>query len=216
MVEVVENLLKGGQKTRDEIGREDSVNPFLKRTDRQDIIIDTGPEAIVSRGINDSFILGHPVNGVLGISKLGDRRSTATFVGVKNKTNVYKEFFRTNMFRDTVTTATWSSELNYNINTTLFTTAAGSNSITFIAGQTAISRTVALNNEIYSSATMILEGTNLSNLSLFMSSDGGSNFESVSNNIEHIFINKTIAGIKWKVIATGSATVTKIIINYSI
>jgi len=122
---------------------------------------------------------------------------------VINPDYIYREYFMQDYFNDTgVTTANW--------NTT-------TNQLEFDLGEIAQSLPIALNSETYSNATITLTGTNLTNLSLKLSSDGGVNFESVSNNTNHVFTNVSIAGIKFKIEATGgSAEIESIIITYGI
>lgn|SRR3990167_1689146 len=210
-------LFGGEQSIRDEIGTEDSVNQLTKITDRQDIQIIPLPRITLSRGIATSFILDHPANGVLNTSVLGDFRTTNTVLTTVNEANTFIETFRTDVLKDpSITTATWDSQIDYDILTNTFTSGAGTNILSFTAGQVAQSRSAALKSpDIYSTATMIVTGTTLSNLSLFMSSNGGTTFESVTNSVLHIFSAKTTVGLKWKITASGAATVTKITITYS-
>jgi len=151
--------------------------------------------------IQQSFILGHLGAGVLGTSKLGTSDIEWIYWSVINPNNIFRERFRDNTFNDTDnTTADWDTT-NYQID--------------FTNGEIVLSNVIAKNNVSYSQAKMILQGTDIDNLTLYLSANGGGNWEEVTNNVTHNFSNTNVQGMHFKMVATGSATVTNIKIEYS-
>lgn len=189
------------QNVRDNLGDESGIMPILKRFERFDLELaatsvliytrDTTTDSVWDRDLWDVMLWDDTYDQPLAIQR------------VINPDYIYREYFMQDYFNDTgVTTANW--------NTT-------TNQLEFDLGEIAQSLPIALNSETYSNATITLTGTNLTNLSLKLSSDGGVNFESVSNNTNHVFTNVSIAGIKFKIEATGgSAEIESIIITYGI
>jgi hypothetical protein len=148
-----------------------------------------------------SFILGHSVAGVLGISTLGSNSSSPVITRVVNPNNTYREYFRDTTFKNTSnTTADW--------NTTTF-------KINFTSGSgTAESEIIALNLETYSFATLFLTGTSLSLITPSLSFDGGSNWEEVSNGVLYNSSYPSSSGIKYKLVSSGTSEVNSIRIVY--
>jgi len=151
--------------------------------------------------IRVGFNLGHPGRGILGEDQLGWRESSFITIRVTNPDNIFRERFREDTYEDSDnTTATWDTS-NYNI--------------TFTNGEIVQSNHIARNGTSYSTATMTIQGTDITNLTLYLSADGGTNWEEITNNIEHNFSDSSTDGIKFKIVATGSATITYIKIEYS-
>lgn len=77
-------------------------------------------------------------------------------------------------------------------------------------GELAQSTSIDLNNGIITKATMSIDlsSGNLNTLNLYLTADGGSNWEEVTNETEHTFTN-TGQDLRWK-IEGASATITKI------
>jgi len=137
--------------------------------------------------IQDVFILGHAGAGILGTSKLGSTDIEWITYRVTNPNNEYIETFRTSTFEDSNdTTADWD--------TTNF-------KIEFADGEEVVSEVVAKNNESYSQGKITLKGSNLNNLTLYLSANGGGNWEEVTNATTHNFINASIQGIHFKMVA---------------
>src|SRR3989304_7869424 len=154
------------QNVRDNLGDESGIMPILKRFERFDLELaatsvliytrDTTTDSVWDRDLWDVMLWDDTYDQPLAIQR------------VINPDYIYREYFMQDYFNDTgVTTANW--------NTT-------TNQLEFDLGEIAQSLPIALNSETYSNATITLTGTNLTNLSLKLSSDGGVNFESVSNN----------------------------------
>ena len=189
------------RRVRDNIGTNPEVYPILFRFDRQNINVEPGPIQVFTRDTSTDTIWDR--DNWDEENWEGDYDNARVLVGVVNAGNVFHERFRRTDFNDTgTTTATWD--------TALF-------KISFLVGQIAQSKPIALNSETYSNATMTLEGSSLSNLTLKLSGDGGTSFETVSNGVNKIFTAPTTAGIKFKLEATGgSAEVTYIKVEYGV
>ena len=150
--------------------------------------------------IRQGFKLGN-AQGTLGTSKLGARAIEWILHSVTNPENIFRERFRDTTFKDTDnTTADWD---------------VASYKIDFTTGEIAQSEILAKNNIVYDTATITLQGTDIGNLTIYLSGDNGSNWEEVTNNVAHNFSNKNNQGIKFKIVATGSATVTYIKMEYT-
>lgn len=103
------------EDTKGSIGDRPSITPQLKFLP-ETILIDEGPTKISKTNIGHAFVLNHPTNGKLGVAlgidgsqiTLGSGGiSTTTELAVVNQDNIFKEYFRTTDFVDTVnTTAT--------------------------------------------------------------------------------------------------------------
>lgn len=125
---------------------------------------------IADGGGENSFILGHVSAGILGTNKLGDRRQAAVLDMIQQGADILVEDFLNTDFKAAATTATWGS----------------TGSVTFTAGQNATSTEIDLNNGTISSVRVdiiIDSGTIL----IEITSDGGSNWETATNNATHIF-----------------------------
>jgi hypothetical protein len=146
--------------------------------------------------VTDAFILGNVSSGRLGTDELGETLASFQVIGVTNPNNIYKESLRTDTFKDTSnTTATWD--------TTNFRW-------TFTTGQ--VIQTLAISKDAtvtITNATLSIESsqiTNPGNLTFFLSADGGSNFEQVTNGVNHLFTN-TGTELRLKITASGSAQI---------
>ena len=136
--------------------------------------------------IREGFKLGGAA-GVLGTAKLGARDIEWSIARVLNPNGEYIETFRADTFEDEDnTTADWDTS-GFKIN--------------FTDGQAVQSDIVAKNNEAYSTGKITLIGTNLTNLTLYLSANGGGDFEAVTNNVSHTFSNSETSGIKFKMVA---------------
>lgn len=142
-----------------------------------------------------SFILGSSTYGVLSISTLGSSNVAFNVVKVVNPSNVWRELVRTTQFENSAvggTTATWD--------TTNF-------KWTFASGQKIVTTEIALNDETIVSATVNINTsqiTNPTNLSWYLTADGGTNWEAVTLNTEHTFTNPG-TDLRIKVSASGGA-----------
>jgi hypothetical protein len=151
--------------------------------------------------IQESFILGNSGAGILGTSKLGTSDIEWIYWSVTNPNNIFRERFRDTTFEDSDnTTADWDT-VNYKID--------------FDSGEVVQSNVIAKNNVSYSQGKIIIQGTDTDNLTLYLSADGAGSWEEVTNNVVHNFSSSSVQGIHFKMVATGSATVTNIKIEYS-
>lgn len=135
-----------------------------------------------------SFVLGHPSAGVLGTSKLGSQLSAETDYFVAQYLNTYTERFLDTDFKDASTNATW--------NTT-------TKQLTFTAGQIAQSTSIDMRNGTISQAKF--NGTINSGTFLIEMTADGTNWETVINNVIHIFTNPG-TDLRWRITENGGGT----------
>lgn len=197
--EVIGGAISSNQSTQTHLGDRPEIYTYLRsRTESIEVFeitadIYTQP---IHNGVNDSFILGHPTNGVLGIANgvggnqivLGDYRGTQTVSRIINPFNTYRERFNNDTFKDATTTADWA-------------TIAGT--CRFTVNEIAVSEIIALNDETYTQVNLVAEGTNLTNLTFEVRFDG-SNWETITNNTTLTSAYPSSVGIEWK--ATAGAT----------
>jgi len=208
MVQELSDLSLGHQQTRDELNPEVDVTPVLKKF-QEDVEVIGQPTMFKKQNIGDQFIVSHPINGVLGVANgiggtqivLGNSKiGPLSLFAVVNSVNTYIEMFKTITFKHVSTTANW--------NTT-------TTQIEFTAGQFAVSEKIAFNAETYITATLKALGTGLTNLMFELSSDGGTTYETVTNNVAHVFVNADTTGLRFRITASGVATITRLDITYS-
>lgn len=168
-----------------------TLNP-LRLTPRYRQIKTNGPTG------TNCFILGHPVYAELGTSQLGDNDISAEAdLFVQQYENVYTEDFIDADFEDTSGTAAWS------------TTGV----LTFTGSQTALSTAIDKDNGTITSATMtITVNSGSANLTYYMTANGGSDWESVTNGVAHTF-SDTGSDLRWKIVSSGNAEVESITIE---
>jgi len=164
----------------------------------EDIHVDEHSTQIKTRSLTgfSGFILGNSNHGILGTNPLGGTRPSFSVTSVVNPNNIYKESLRTDEFKDASnTTATWD--------TTNFRW-------TFTTGQ--VIQTLAISKDAtvtITNATLSIESSQITssgNLTFFLSADGGTNFEQVTNGANHLFTN-TGTELKLKITASGSAQI---------
>lgn len=118
-------------------------------------------------------------------------------IRIAHNNNYYYETFGTTSFKDTVsTTATWDTT-NHRVD--------------FIDGQIMQTLAVALNNGSITAATLNLTYTGT--LTLLMSSDGGSHWESVTNAVQHTFTDIG-QDLRIKATSTGVSQITLMEVDY--
>ena len=100
------------EDTKGAIGRRTTVDPIVKFSAER-LRLDECAHKFQKTNIGHAFILGHPTNGVLGVANgidgsqitLGDGGlGTTTVLGVINRDNVFKEYFRYNDYVDSTNT----------------------------------------------------------------------------------------------------------------
>ncbi|MHA1302312.1 MAG: hypothetical protein ACTSPI_01235 [Candidatus Heimdallarchaeaceae archaeon] len=146
------------------------------------------------------LIIGHATYGILGTNKL--RTHSNAFEGevihsIQQFENDYTEDFIDSDFEDTNGTATgW-----------------GSGSLNFTPGQIGLSSSIDYNNGTVSTvdvAVTIDSGT----ITIYVSADGGSNWEEATNNATHTF---TVTGtdLRFKLLESGASTaeVSKVLLS---
>lgn len=151
-----------------------------------------------------SFILGGIKTAILGTSMLGTRNSEWVTIRVINPNRTYTDNLVGTTFKDTTSTATWTDVTSGTVTGIIFGTG----------NETALSYPVYLNNENLSTATMTttMSTSTSSAYGLFLSPDGGSNWEEVTSGTSHTFTN-TGNDLRWKI--TGSnLTCSSIKIEY--
>jgi hypothetical protein len=124
-----------------------------------------------------AFLLGSANYGVLGVNKLGDSSGASySDVRVTQGENTYKEYFLDTIFKDTATTtATWNT---------------GTNELTFTAGQIGQTEPIFLDTDAGDTInTALVTLTNTGTITIELSPDGGSNWESVTGGVIHSFTN---------------------------
>lgn len=196
----LENLASSQQKTKDGVGSHPSIIPIPKiRGFTLRLLME--PSVYYTRSIGNSWIAGSSTNAIVGTwtgtvggSQLivGDSSNTETLVQVRPKDNFYYNFLRATSTNTSTASATYGLLLSAStgtVDTTNFRIDMdNAEVIEWIifkdAGQTVRGATVILDTD--SSRTNMTFGTNVA---LTMSADGGSNYESVTNNVEHTFTN---------------------------
>ncbi len=135
-----------------------------------------------------SFILGHSEAGILGESELGSKTSEEVLSFMQQYNDVYEEKFIDEDFKDSSTTADWSSDGTLN----------------FTSGQVAISTSIDYNNGTITQAKLT-STENSGSFDYYLSADGGSNWESVTSGSLHEFTN-TGNDLRWKAEENASST----------
>jgi|TARA_Y100000310_G_scaffold140352_1_gene139763 hypothetical protein len=194
------DLFESGRDTKDNLGEKDDTRELVLKRNRETINVKELSTVISTQTIGNSFILGHATNGVLGTSMLGDDLGTASVIRVTNPANIYTEQFLDTTFRDTGnTTADWAVVVGQ---------------ADFVNLEVATSEIIALNSATYTEATLTVVGTTVTNLTLELQFDGN-NWESATNGVTLTAANPSNAGIKFRLTATGNATVTSLTIEYT-
>jgi hypothetical protein len=118
---------------------------------------------------------------------------------VLNQNNTFVDTFDTEDFIDD-SNSTGSYSLNeYELN----------------SGEILQSTLIYKNNHIYQKATLTVTGSEIDDDTFYLSGDGGSNWESVTNGTEHTFTNISSSGIKYKIVGGATtSTINKIKIKY--
>lgn len=160
---------------------------------------------LIYSGGKDSFVVGHSVNGVIGTANgvggtqivIGDFSTSFVIQQIVNPNNVWRWMLSSLENTKWVDTGTTTATVTANTD------------IDFTSGE--IAQTNALTTEATNidRATLVMESgniTSLGNLTLQLSADGGSNFETVTLGTEHTFTNKGTS-LKIKITASGNANI---------
>ena len=108
---VLQQMGETAQQTKDALGPRDTTRDPILFRNREFIRVEEGPLIVQNRTIGTAFILGHPTNGILGTSTLGQGTlGSWTTRRITNPNNVFHEHFRDSFFNDTAnTTASWDT-----------------------------------------------------------------------------------------------------------
>ena len=144
----------------------------------------------------DGIIWGNPAFAIWGTNKWTDGTgvlSAEANYWVGQFEDTYLETFYDTDFKDASTTSTWVS------------TGA-----VFTNGQIAVSTSIDYNNGTITSAT--LTANTSTNLTFYLSADGGNHWESTTSGAVHTFSN-TGTDLRWKATASGNVTLASISIG---
>jgi hypothetical protein len=160
--------------------------------DNEIVDIDDRYTAIYTRAINNSFIIGHAINGKVGSGTIGNYRGGSILYRVVAPDNIYFEPFKDTNFKNTVvTTATWDTTNHI---------------CSFASGNMAQSGTV-----IYNGGTInqgLIRATTSGTLVLWLAANG-STFEASTIDTTHSFTTKGSA-LVWKASASSLATINSL------
>jgi hypothetical protein len=160
---------------------------------------------VIYSGGNDSFVLGHASNGVLGVANgvggnqivLGDYSTSYTVNEIINPNNIWRWML------SSIENSYWVDTVN-----TTATVTAGSD-IDFNVGEILQTNKLSTEATNIDKATLIIESGNITssgNLTFALSADNGANFETVTLGTEHTFTNKG-TNLKLKITASGNANI---------
>ena len=190
--------LKKNQETRDELGS-DTKNQEATLVYPEFVGVSEDSTIITVQGPGDAWIVGDTASnsqvGTSGNNVVGGTYATPTDTFITNRNNVYSDYFDLTLFED-------------GVNTTA--TGWGTGTISFTAAQIAQSTTLA-NTFTISKATLTVD--NDSNLTLEMSANGGTNWETVTNGVQKTFSNSG-SDLLFRLTAAGVASIENIQILY--
>jgi hypothetical protein len=206
----IQKTSTNNQLTRDELSSEPDVQPIYK-VKSEKVIIELGPIKQSDNQAGHSFILGHTSNGVMGSPALGDDGSQVVLgeagrsETVLNVFNVNKFFIE--RFNFTTFNATGSTTADWAVTTGL---------LEFTTGEVAVSKECAFNDGTITRATMNLTPVTgvTTDLTLELTADGGSNWESVTLSVEHTFTN-TGNDLRFRLTASGTVSLSLMTISYN-
>lgn len=199
-----EQVLSDKDQIKIQLGPRDRTDGDLVFRKYEETLIPRQLSMITSKQtIGDSFVLGHPDNGVLGTDTLGENNlGSVTRYRVTNPSNIFRDYLRSTTFKDAAnTSATWD--------TTNFR-------ITFAATQVAQTLALSLNDGTIATALLKLTTanvTNIGNLTFELSADGGSNwvettYDSVTDEFSTITFTAAQQGTELLLRMTCAAAVT--------
>lgn len=143
-----------------------------------------------------TLIWGNPTYGTWGTQKWGDTKPGTNILSFMSQGgNVYLEDFLSEDFKDSNTTSSWDTD----------------GTLDFTAGQIAESTSIDFNNGTVTQAKLSYTGTGT--FLAEMTSDG-TNWETVTNNVTHIF-SDTGTDLRWRITENGASvgTITDVQIN---
>lgn len=191
-------MTKDAAAIRDQLGRNPPVFPTLVSGFDETLALEEGPTKTETNSIGTSFILGHPVNGVLGTSTLGEAGRVLVLVRIVNPNRIFHEHFRTTLYKGVPFTADW--------NTTLFRLAMTTEtSKAQLYNKVATFTSIAFNDGTVVRATVVCTETKFANdlIRYFMRTDPSNDWEEVTKGVEHNFTNAGV-NLQLRVIMIGN------------
>lgn len=203
-------ITSNAQATSDNLNPSDSVLRIIK-LHQERVVNEEGPSQFDLTTIGHSWIVGSATNGLVGTNTatedgqqqvVGGAGKVKTIVAVQNPNKTFIERFKFNNFEDTgVTDATGDYTTN---NQMSFTTAQ-------------VYQTLWCYNDNTSIINARINVTSTGDLDFTLSSDNGSNFETVTDNTLHTFTNiGTALLFKATEGGSGNATLSTVKIKYNI
>jgi len=201
-------MVERGQLNNDEIGYEPEVSTISNLISNTVKLV-PGPRKTIQKTIGHVWIAGSSTNAIAGTwtgtqdgqqlvaGPDGDGGRVETVSKVVNQNNKYMDLFNTTTYKDATTTATWS----------------GNGQLTLTSGQFALSESIYKDTITINNAIITVDDD--TNVTLELSADGGSNFETFTNDTLRTFNNKGTE-ILWKITATGNATINNLTIQYNL
>lgn len=197
-------------KVKDQLARPEDKGVSVKRYTNT-VVLETQPFQISKRDITNSFVLGDATNGVLGAPVIGDGGKQVvlgyddrdiTVQRVVNPNNIHKERFRLDIFNDTsVTDADW--------NTTTM-------QLEMTTGEVAQSLSIFKNlqNVVNAQIDITFETGSSSNVTVQLSPNGGSNWETVTVGTLYSFTN-TGQDLRYNITASDTVDISLIQVSYN-
>jgi len=195
-------------KTKDQLGRPDQAGFFVKKV-TNNLNIEDRPLVIYKPTAQNTWIVGTDTNSIVGewTGTLGGGQlvvgvvaQSGDIVRVLNRNNTHYERFVNDELEDKPnTTGTWDTT---------------NQRLVLADGEQAQGLCYYADVKDITNSTMIVTG-DTDNALLYLSSDDGNNFESVTDNTQHGFTNVGQVG-KWRIVASGgTVTATEIRIKYN-
>jgi len=132
---------------------------------------------------------------VLGVNTLGETTLNFVRIRVVNPNNTWKEVIRNTNFKDSDNTdATWD---------------VTNHDWEFTGVQTIQTKSIYLNSDTITNATLTIDTNNITDssvLTFYLSADGGSNWETVTNRTRHNFTN-TGDELRLKITSSGNSKI---------
>lgn len=172
------NLAKDSTNTQENLNPQNSVNPILKRH-REDLLIEECSSIYYNNDTANMAIWDNPDttwDGGATNDEWDSYSDNKAIVKVTNPSNKYIERFGFETLKNASTTATWSTS---------------NKNVTFTSGQVLVIQNAYYDDNFEKTITTATLSVTIDSGSfdLEMSADGGSNWESVSNNVSHTFTN---------------------------
>lgn len=190
------------RENKENLGERDTNQDHVFKSIREKVFMEENATRVRKNLYGESFILGNSQNGVLGTWTgtqsgsqlvLGESGRSSSVQKVINPNNTHRERFVFDRFKDSGnTTADWDTT---------------DQQLEMTDGEVATSLSVYKDSTTITEATLSLAGTNTDSATPELSADGGSNWEEVTPNSQHIFTN-TGTDLRWRLTASGGTPFT--------